>query len=261
MASATGVYHTTYEREMRLRHTRAEFVRLGLLMVVLAAAPFLLSPFWLTTANTIGIAAIGAIGINILTGFTGLISLAQGAFLAVGAYTTAILVERFGLPAPVGILAAVIVTAAVGAITGLPAARLKGLYLAIATLAAQQIISYLIRTWDVLTGGVDSLVVPRPRIGDYVVKGDFVWYWIILAFAVIAALAASNLFRLGLGRAFRGHRSVGYQVQAGRLRDLFWVRGSSRSVAGPLSGHRDLGEVYPRCLDPVSGDGDRRRPR
>lgn len=243
MASATGIYHSSYRQEMRLRHTKAEFVRLGLLAVALAAAPFVLSPFWLTTVNTIGIAAIGAIGINILTGFTGLISLAQGAFLAVGAYTTAILVDRLGWPAPLGILSAIVVTAAVGAVTGLPAARLKGLYLAIATLAAQQIISYLIRTWDVLTGGVDSLVVPRPRIGEYVVKGDFAWYWIILVFAVIATLAATNLFRLGLGRAFVAIRDqdiaaevIGVSVTKYKLA-AFAISSGFVGLAGALLAH------------------------
>src|SRR5918996_1316012 len=121
MATATGVYHRSYQADLALRHTRAEYVRLVLVVVLLVALPFVVSPFWLTVVNQIGIAAIGAIGLNILVGGTGQISLGQGGFLAVGAYTSGILVARLGWPVPVGILAAVFATAVVGAFFGLPA--------------------------------------------------------------------------------------------------------------------------------------------
>lgn len=202
MATATGIYHTNYRQDLALRQTRADWVRLGLLVVFVVVAPFVASPYWLTILNLVGIAAIGAIGLNILTGFTGLISLGQGAFLAVGAYTSGILVARLHWPTPLAIIAAVLLTAMVGAVIGLPAVRLKGLYLAIATLAAQVMIIYLVRTWDVVTGGVDSLVVPRPEVFGTTIRSDFIWYWIILALVVVATLAALNLFRTGLGRAF-----------------------------------------------------------
>ncbi len=202
MAIATGIYHTKYRQDLALRQTRADWVRLALLVAFLAVVPFLASSYWLTILNLVGIAAIGAIGLNILTGFTGLISLGQGGFLAVGAYTSGILIARLHWPTPLGIIAAVFVTAAIGAVIGLPAVRLKGLYLAIATLAAQVIIIYLVRTWDVVTGGVESLVVPRPEFFGTKVRSEFIWYWIILAFAILATLAALNIFRTGLGRSF-----------------------------------------------------------
>lgn len=202
MATATGVYHTTYRADMALRHTRAEYARLALVVIALIAAPFVVHPFWLTVFNQIGIAAIGAIGLNILVGFTGQISLGQGGFLAVGAYTSGILVARLGWPFPIAMLCAVLVTAAVGAFFGLPALRLKGLYLAIATLASQQIIIWVVTHWDPVTGGVDSLVVPAAELFGVVLAGDFVFYWVTLFFAALAALAASNLFRTGIGRAF-----------------------------------------------------------
>ena len=135
MATATGIHHRSYKAELRLRHTKAEWARLALIFLGLFLAPYILNTYWLGIGNSILIAVIGAVGLNILVGFTGQISLGQGGFLAVGAYTSAILSTRAGLPVPVAVIIAVLATAVIGALFGLPALRLKGLYLAIATLA------------------------------------------------------------------------------------------------------------------------------
>ena len=94
------------------------------------------------------------------------------------------------------------VTAVVGAVFGIPSLRLKGLYLAIATLAAQVIIEWAITHWTALTGGVEALVVPIPTLFGARIDGDFTFYWIILAFAAFTTLFAVNLFRTRVGRAF-----------------------------------------------------------
>jgi branched-chain amino acid transport system permease protein len=201
-ATATGVYHRSYASDLALRHTRTERVRLVLVLAVVVVAPFVAGPTWLTVLNQIGIAAIGAIGLNLLVGSTGQISLGQGGFLAFGAYTAGLLTAESGLPFVGGATAAVVLTAAVGAAFGLPALRLKGLYLAIATLAAQQIILWVIRNWDWLTGGVDALVVPAPELAGIDLSTDFRFYWVILASAGVSALVATNLLRTGIGRAF-----------------------------------------------------------
>ncbi len=156
MATATGIYHTTYRGELALRSTRAERLRLVLIVVVILTAPFVVNAYWLSVLDRIAIAVIGAVGLNILVGFTGLISLGQGGFLAVGAYTSGLLIERLGMPALLAMIVAVAVTAAVGTFFGLPALRLKGLYLAIATLASQVIILWVVRNWDFVTGGEGS---------------------------------------------------------------------------------------------------------
>ncbi len=161
MATATGIHHRTYRAELRLRHTKAEWFRLGLVIVLLLLVPYLLNTYWLGIANSILIAVVGAVGLNILVGFTGQISLGQGGFLAVGAYTSAILSTRAGLPVPVAIIIAVLMTALIGALFGLPALRLKGLYLAIATLASQEIIMFIVRRWGFLTEGKGYIEVPR----------------------------------------------------------------------------------------------------
>jgi branched-chain amino acid transport system permease protein len=243
MATATGVYHTTYEADLALRKTRAEWVRLGLIGVVVLVAPFVLSPFWLSVANQIGIAIVGAIGLNILTGHTGLISLGQGAFLGVGAYTTAILVTRFDAPMVVGVVGAVAVTAAVGTFFGLPSLRLKGLYLAMATLAAQFILLFAFRNWQFVTGGVDAIVMRSPEILGLTLRTDFAWYWVIFAVATAVAFGARNLFRTGLGRAFHAVRDQDIAaavmgIEVGRYKLLsFAISSGLVGLAGAMTAH------------------------
>ena len=243
MATATGVYHTTYESDLALRKTRAEWVRLGLIVVVVVVAPFVLNPFWLTVANQIGIAIIGAIGLNILTGHTGLISLGQGAFLGVGAYTSAILVTRFDAPTLVAIAVAVAVTAVIGTFFGLPSLRLKGLYLAMATLAAQFILLFAFRNWDLVTGGLDAIVVPYPEIAGWTLSTDFAWYWVIFGVAALVTLGARNLFRTGLGRAFHAVRDQDIAaavmgIDVGRTKLLsFAISSGLVGLAGAMTAH------------------------
>ena len=243
MATATGVYHTTYRSDLALRATRAEFVRLGLIALLLISLPFILSPFWLTIANNIGIAIVGAVGLNILTGHTGLISLGQGAFLGVGAYTTAILVTRFDMPTLVGIVGAVIVTSLIGTFFGLPSLRLKGLYLAMATFAAQFILLFAMRNWEFVTGGLDAIVLSSPELFGYTLRTDFAWYWVIYAVAILVVLGARNLFRTGIGRAFHAVRDQDIAasvmgIDIGRYKLLsFAISSGLVGLAGAMIAH------------------------
>jgi branched-chain amino acid transport system permease protein len=217
MATSTGLYHRTYRSELALRHTRAEYARLALMILGLVALPYLVNNYWLGIVNTILIAVVGAVGLNILTGFTGQISLGQGGFLAVGAYSSAIFSSRGGMPVVVSIILAVLLTAVVGAFFGLPALRLKGLYLAIATLASQEIIIFIARRWEWLTEGQGFISVPRLEVGAFKVERltfEWQWYWILLVVAVISTLAARNLFRTGLGRAFMAVRDQDIAAEA-----------------------------------------------
>ncbi len=198
----SGIFHTTYRSDMTLRRTHAQKIRIVLFLLFMIAFPFFADRYYLTLANQVGIATIGAIGLNILVGYTGQISLGQGGFLAVGAYTAGILTARLGLPWWASLIAACLVTALVGAIFGIPSLRLKGLYLAIATLAAQEIILWTVTHWDAVTGGVDALVVPNPMLFGIQLNTDFNFYWVIWALAGLTALMAINLFRTRFGRAF-----------------------------------------------------------
>ncbi len=197
-----GVFFSDYRRDMALRRKPLQKVRLGLFIAFVIIFPFIASPYWLNLGNQIALATIGAIGLNILVGYTGQISLGQGAFMAVGAYGSGLLTARLGLPFWLSIPIAAAITAAVGAVFGLPSLRLKGLYLAIATLAAQVIVEWVVVHWTSLTGGVEALVIPSPKVFGMRVNTDFRFYWIAVATAGFTALFAANLFRSKVGRAF-----------------------------------------------------------
>jgi branched-chain amino acid transport system permease protein len=245
-AITTGVYHRSYGSELGLRHTRAEYFRLALVVLAVLAVPFTLDVYWLGVLNTILIAVIGAVGLNILVGFTGQISLGQGAFLAIGAYTSAIVSQRAGLPVPVAILVAVLLTALVGAVFGLPAVRLKGLYLAIVTLAAQVIVVVIARRWGWLTDGVGFITLDRVELfGAGMSSGLFElqWFVILVVLTALAVLTARNLFRTGYGRAFMAVRdqdiaaaAIGVDVTRTKLL-AFAVSSGYVGLAGALTAH------------------------
>lgn len=246
MATATGIYHTSYRSELRLRHTRAEYARLIGIFVLLLALPFLVNTYWLGIVNTILIGIVGALGLNILVGFTGQISLGQGGFLAVGAYCTAVLNAKAGLGVVPSIVIAVLLTAAIGAFFGLPALRLKGLYLAIATLASQQIIVFVVRRWSWLTDGKGYIDVPRLEIGAFKVERmtfEWQWYWILVVIAVLSVFAARNLFRSSLGRSFMAVRDQDIAAQAMGINltrtkvTAFALSSAFVGLAGALTAH------------------------
>jgi branched-chain amino acid transport system permease protein len=199
----SGTFHTSYASDVALRPTWVMRLRLVVVLAAVLAFPFFSDRYGLTLANQIGIAAIGAIGLNLLVGFTGQISIGHGAFLAVGAYTAGLMAERLGLSLWLTIPFASLAAAAVGVLFGLPSARLKGLYLAIATLAAQEIIIWLI-THGNLIGIGESLTLPAPTLFgiDLAANSDFSFYWIILACLIGSTLFATNLVRSRVGRAF-----------------------------------------------------------
>ena len=246
MATATGIHHRTYRAELRLRHTKAEYARLALMIVLLLVVPYVVDRYWLGIVNTILIAVIGAVGLNILVGFTGQISLGQGGFLAVGAYSSAILSERAGMPVPLSILFAVLLTAAVGAFFGLPALRLKGLYLAIATLASQEIIMFVVRRWEWLTEGRGYLEVSRLSVAGFEIKRqtfEVQWYWVLLVIAVLVVIVARNLFRTTLGRSFMAVRdqdiaaeAIGVNITRAKV-TAFAVSSGFVGLAGALTAH------------------------
>jgi branched-chain amino acid transport system permease protein len=198
-----GNFNESYEEELAIFET--DFGRVCLLiglLLLFVVIPFITSPYNLYILNSIGIYAIAAIGLNLLIGYTGQISLGHGAFFGVGAYTAAILATKTGFPIWLSIPAAGIVTAAVGIVFGLPSARLKHLYLLIATLAGQFIIEYVLVQWESLTGGAEGISI----IGATFLKIDLgtdraFYYLIFICFALMTWIAV-NLVRTRYGRAF-----------------------------------------------------------
>jgi branched-chain amino acid transport system permease protein len=197
-----GDFRQTYAEDMTIFESPLPRWLLGALLAGLAVVPFFATSYWLDVLNRILIAIVAAMGLNILTGFTGQISLGNAAFLSVGAYTTAFLAGRLGLPFPVVIPAAGLVAALVGMVFGVPSLRLKGLYLAVATLAAHFVIEFTISHWESVTGGVAGMTVPRAKLGDLVLRRDRQLFWLILPVTALLLFFAKNLFRTKVGKAF-----------------------------------------------------------
>src|SRR5919106_4581210 len=199
-----GVLKTTYEADMALYPLPiAKYTVAALAVVFFLVIPLSLHEYYLSIANLVWIAIIGALGLNILVGYTGLVSIGHGAFMSVGAYTAANFATRLDSPWPINLLAGGLMAAAVGAIVGIPSLRIKGLYLAIATLAGQLIIEWTINHVTFISGGVQaSIEVPRPRIGPYELGSQQAMYYFLLVFVVLAIVGTMNLMRSRVGRAF-----------------------------------------------------------
>jgi branched-chain amino acid transport system permease protein len=198
-----GKFNERYEEELTIFGT--DFGRLWMwigLAILFIIVPSISSPYVLYVVNHIGIAAIAAIGLNILIGYTGQISLGHGAFFGVGAYSAAILATAVGFPFWLSVLSAGVITALVGMIFGIPSIRLKHLYLTIATLAGQFIIQYLLVTWVSLTKGAEGIFLPRPSLFGISLKGDRVFFYVIFVCFVLMTWMAVNLIRTRYGRAF-----------------------------------------------------------
>ncbi len=198
-----GNFNESYEEELAIFET--DFGRVSMLiglLLLFVVIPFIASPYTLYILNTIGIYAIAAIGLNLLIGYTGQISLGHGAFFGVGAYTAAILATKTGFPIWLSIPAAGIVTAAVGIIFGLPSARLKHLYLLIATLAGQFIIEYVLVQWESLTGGAEGISIIGATFLKIDLGNDRTFYFLIFICFALMTWIAVNLVRTRYGRAF-----------------------------------------------------------
>src|SRR5208337_84789 len=149
------------------------------------------------------IAVIGALGLNVLVGYIGQISIGHGAFMSVGAYTAANLVVHLGAPFWITIPAGGLMAALIGGVVGIPSLRIKGIYLAIATLAAQLIIEWMINHVQWISGGVQaSIEIPRPSFFGIVLKHEVQIYLFLMFFVVLALVATLNLVRSRIGRAF-----------------------------------------------------------
>ncbi|NNJ12891.1 branched-chain amino acid ABC transporter permease [Chloroflexales bacterium ZM16-3] len=200
----SGTFHSSYSSDMGLRPYWPMRIRIILVIAIMLIFPWFAGRYWLNLANTIGIAAISAIGLNILVGYTGQISIGQGGFMAVGAYTSGLLAANAGLPMWISVPIACVFTAIVGALFGLPSVRLKGLYLAIATLAAQEIIIWVLTHGKILGIG-ESLSLPPETSNLFGLSltgsTDFNFYWLIMGCLVLTVLFVSNLFRSRAGRA------------------------------------------------------------
>lgn len=198
-----GTFDRHYAQDMAIVRTRLQWVMLVIGLGFLFSLPLFSSNHVIHQLNYIGITLIAVHGLNILTGYTGLLNLGQAAFMAAGAYTSGVLTAKFGLSFWTALPCAAISAGLLGLIFGLPSLRIKGFYLAMSTLAAQfLIISAIVNIKPDLTGGWSSLIVPVPKIGDFAFNNQFRMFYIIMPLALLATLFAKNIARTGIGRAF-----------------------------------------------------------
>lgn len=196
-----GTRNFTYATDMSIIRTKTQWVLFICFLILLFACPFYLGKYWLGVVNLIGITLVAATGLNILTGYCGQLSIGHAGFMAVGAYTSAILTNRLELPFLAGLVCAGIIAGLVGIIFGMPSVRVKGFYLAITTIAAQFIIIYIINHWG-MTGGFIGIDVPYASIGGLVFKSETSQFYLIMVVVVIVIFFAKNIARTKVGRAF-----------------------------------------------------------
>jgi branched-chain amino acid transport system permease protein len=202
MSLPSGTRNYTYAQDMAILRTKTHWALFFGFLVLLLAAPLYLGNYWLGVTNLIGITLIAATGLNILTGYCGQLSIGHAGFIAVGAYTSAVLTNRLELPFLVGLVCAGFTAGVVGLIFGLPSVRVKGFYLAITTIAAQFIIIWVINHWSALTGGFVGIKVPYASIAGFVFKSEASQFYLIFAIVILCTFFAKNFARTRVGRAF-----------------------------------------------------------
>jgi branched-chain amino acid transport system permease protein len=187
---------------MAIFRTRTHWGLLVALLVFLASAPLYWGNHWLGVANLLGITIIAATGLNLLTGYCGQLSIGHAGFIAVGAYTSAVLTNRLELPFLVGLICAGLTAGLIGIVFGIPSLRVKGFYLAISTIAAQFIIIWVINHWSSVTGGFLGISVPPASIGGLSFTSQGSQFYLIMVITALVIFMAKNLARTRVGRAF-----------------------------------------------------------
>jgi branched-chain amino acid transport system permease protein len=236
------IFKTRYEQDIALFKHDGQRLWFGLLAVAVLLAPLVLDTFYLGELALVYIYAIAGIGLMLLVGYTGLVSLGHAAFLAIGAYTHAILMTH-GMPFPVALILAGLFCALIGAIIGLPAMRMTGIYLAIATLAFAFIVEHTIAHLGTLTGGFRGMAVPRPVLIGLDLGAAIPFYFVCLLILTACLFAALNLLRGPTGRAMISirdseisARSIG--IDLARTKSVaFAISAGFTGLAGGLFAH------------------------
>jgi branched-chain amino acid transport system permease protein len=192
---------TAYEQDIRLFRDGTTAVWYALLTVIVLALPSLLSRYYIGEVTWVFIYGICGVSLMVLVGYTGLISLGHAAFLGIGAYAHAYLLQH-GVPWAASVAIAVLITTACGVIVGLPALRMTGIYLAIATLAFAVIIQEVFTRWESVTGGFAGMAVDKPMIFGVRFNDEASFYYLCAALLALTILLTENLLRSPTGRAW-----------------------------------------------------------
>ncbi|AOY99268.1 branched-chain amino acid ABC transporter permease [Cupriavidus sp. USMAHM13] len=233
---------TDYRQDLRLAARPRQGLWYGLLLVLALLAPAWASAYWVTQLGFVLVYAIAGLGLMLLAGYAGLISIGHAAFLGIGAYAQAWLVAH-GWPFPLALAAAALLSGLAGVVVGLPALRVRGIYLAIATLAFGFIVEEVLARWESVTGGNAGMPVQPPTLAGVSVAGPAGFYYLALAVCVLVTLGLLNLLRSPTGRAFIAVRdseisaqSMG--IQLARYKTLaFALSAAIVGIAGGLYAH------------------------
>ena len=232
------LFKTDYAQDVRLFKHGGQVFWYGLLGVALMVLPFTLPETWreyfLGQMVFIWIYSIVGLGMMLLIGFTGQISLGHAAFMAVGAYTEALLAAK-GVPFVVSISAAALLSALVGIVIGLPALRLKGIYLAIATISFGFIVEEIVTRWDSVTGGNSGKTLKAIDLFGLQINDDIRLYYLCLAILAIVMLGIVNLMRSPTGRAFVAIRDSEVSAQSMGI-NLAYYKTVSFAISAALAG-------------------------
>jgi len=238
----SGYFKQRYGELIVLTDSPAVKAWTAVLLVGLVAAPFLLSTYVLSYLTIILFTLVGALGITVLTGFTGLISLGHVGFLMLGGYAYAIGVTRMGLPPELALVMSAVIPAVFGLIVGIPSLRLHGLYLAITTLAFSYIVSASILAGGKFTGAGRGIMISRPTLLGIDLSSDRAFYWFCLVMSVLAVLLTLNFRRSYIGRALVAirdndiaARTMGINLVRFKLL-AFLVSAALTGVAGAIMG-------------------------
>jgi branched-chain amino acid transport system permease protein len=214
----------------------------AVLLLALIGAPYLLGSFVLSYLTIILFTLVGVLGLTVLTGFTGLISLGHVGFLMLGGYSYAIGVTRLGLPPELALVLSAVVPAVFGLVVGIPSLRLHGLYLAITTLAFSHIVSASILAGGKFTGAGRGIMLTRPKMLGIDLSSDRAFYWFCLVMCILAVLVTLNLRRSYVGRALVAirdndiaARTMGINLVRFKLL-AFLVSAALTGLAGALMG-------------------------
>jgi len=242
-------YHTRYRQGMALMKSPLERALYAALLAGLVVLPFFASGYWLGEIAYVFILCIASLGLMVLVGFTGQISLGHAAFVAIGAYAHVWLMRQ-GVPMAASLPLAALITALAGFVVGLPAIRVSGLYLAMVTLAFAVIVEQVIGLWRSVTGGFIGLAVPRAEMFGLALNRPAPFYWFCLAVLVVVLLMLLNLMRGQVGRSFTGVRDseaaalgLGINVKAVKA-GAFALSAGVTGLAGALMAHH-LGYLTP----------------
>ena len=237
------IFKTDYGQDIKLAKHGGHVFWYSALMLLLMVAPWLVAEYWLAQLTFVLIYAIAGLGLMLLAGFTGLFSLGHAAFLGVGAYTQAVLTNA-GMPFPIALACAAGLSAAVGLIVGLPALRVKGIYLGMATLSFGFIVEEVLARWESVTGGNAGIHIKKPDIFGWTLNSGEEFYFLCLVITVLATLGILNLLRAPTGRAFVAIRDSEISAQSmgihlARYKTLsFALSAALAGIAGALYAHK-----------------------